>query len=74
MKQKFQEGQRFGMLTLIQRTPVTGRKTWWKVRCDCGKVKEIRTDHIASGASRSCGCNKYGVHARRMLALSGPAL
>jgi hypothetical protein len=28
----------------------------WLCRCDCGTERVIRQDHLASGASRSCGC------------------
>ena len=32
-----------------------GRSLWW-CRCECGKQKEIRGDHLSRGLTRSCGC------------------
>ena len=44
---------RFGKLCVIGR--VAGR-SMWLCRCDCGKEKAIRSDHLKSGATTSCGC------------------
>ena len=30
----------------------------WRCRCACGQIIEIRTDHLVSGATSSCGCFK----------------
>lgn len=54
-------GQTFGLLTVIRRgTRRDPRHTYWKVRCRCGKRKEIRSDSLRSGAIRSCGCIPRG--------------
>lgn len=29
---------------------------FWKCRCKCGNVKDIRGDHLRSGHTTSCGC------------------
>lgn len=52
---------RFGRLTAIK--PV-GRKTFpngktstiWLCKCDCGKEKEIISQNLLGGSTRSCGC------------------
>ena len=49
-------GQRFGRLTVIQRAKNKGRRTQWKCRCDCGRIKDVRFDDLRSGKTRSCGC------------------
>ena len=50
-------GQRFGMLTAIERT---GEKrhgcNLWRCKCDCGRETEVVTSALISGNTRSCGC------------------
>jgi len=50
-------GQRFGMLTAIERT---GEKRYgcnlWRCKCDCGKETAVVTSALISGNTRSCGC------------------
>lgn len=49
-------GKRFGRLTVIEllRRGVSG--SIWKVRCDCGQEREVRTGKLRSGEHKSCGC------------------
>lgn len=55
-------GQQFGKLTVID----ISKKVWsgkreryyWKCRCECGNMKDVRTDCLTSGNVRSCGCIK----------------
>ena len=54
-------GDRFGKLTVIGSADNTNRsKGYWKCQCDCGKILDIRTDHLLgqgrSGRTISCGC------------------
>lgn len=42
-------------LTLIEKIPKT-RPTRAIYRCACGTVKELATNNVTSGATRSCGC------------------
>ena len=51
-------GQRFGRLTVIGLADTNTRKTYWVCQCDCGKLKNVRSDSLLSGAIRSCGCMK----------------
>jgi hypothetical protein len=48
----------FGRLRIISVAPKKGkaRQTIWLCQCDCGRQKEIRSDHIKSGLIQSCGC------------------
>lgn len=50
-------GRRFASLTVLRQGPSDSRRrTYWSCRCDCGVTKDIRGDHLPSGAIRSCGC------------------
>jgi hypothetical protein len=49
--------QHFGRLTVLDRADHPGRKAYWRCRCACGVVKEVRGDALrADGGTRSCGC------------------
>ena len=55
---EMQAGDRYGKLTLLEKT---SRKNangcyYWKCQCDCGTVKEIDSSHW--GKTISCGCIK----------------
>ena len=45
-------GQRFGRLVVLDRLP----KQKWKCRCDCGRTNTVRSTHLRSGRTCSCGC------------------
>ena len=53
-------GQRFGKLTVIKfsKDVQSGnrKRKYWLCRCDCGNIKEVRTDCLTSGNVKSCGC------------------
>lgn len=51
-------GQRFGRLTVIGLKDTNTRKTFWICQCDCGNLKEVRSDSLIAGNIRSCGCLK----------------
>lgn len=56
-------GIRFGKWTVLYQvnTP-SGRKstknTWWRVKCDCGKEKDVIGTSLRQNQSTSCGCVK----------------
>lgn len=56
-KIKDRTGERFGRLVIIE---FTGKDGWgkpkWKVRCDCGKQKNVSYSNLRSGQINSCGC------------------
>ena len=56
-------GDVFGRLTLLALEEGSKPKKW-RCRCECGTVKVVRQDHIRSGASRSCGCERNKAHRR----------
>lgn len=49
-------GQRFGKLTVLERTENIGTSAGWRCRCDCGKETVVRTASLRSGGTKSCGC------------------
>lgn len=56
-------GQRFGRWTVLEYAGYdNGVK--WKCRCECGRVKIVRSDHLRYGKSTSCGCFKGEVTAK----------
>lgn len=59
-------GERFGYLTVIDLVRVdkgTYKKTYFKVKCDCGNTKEIGAGYVKSTAI-SCGCKTNELKAK----------
>lgn len=52
-------GQRFGKLTVTAPAGNIGDRTAWFCRCDCGRETVVKTCHLRSGHTKSCGC-QYG--------------
>ena len=53
------KGKRFGRLTVLYRDMQhhgNKSRTYWVCRCDCGRLKAIRSDELRSGLVVSCGC------------------
>jgi hypothetical protein len=51
------EGRRYGRLVVIKEASGSiPKRRKWLCQCDCGKTKEVRQDHLSSGATTSCGC------------------
>ena len=51
------QGLHFGRLTVIE-LHSTGKHTFWKCACDCGKIFIVSTGNLCSGRTISCGCFK----------------
>lgn len=49
-------GQRFGMLTVIERAENIGGRAAWLCKCDCGGTKIVRSSNLQKGKTQSCGC------------------
>lgn len=56
MTAKSLTGQVFGRLTVLERMEKRGHGYMWNCRCECGKQKAVRADHLKNGAVVSCGC------------------
>jgi hypothetical protein len=48
-------GKVFTRLTVLSLERKTNF-TWWRCRCECGKEKVIRRDHLVDGSTTSCRC------------------
>lgn len=51
-------GQKFGKLTVLSPAENIGSRTAWLCRCECGRETVVKTYHLRSGHSKSCGCTK----------------
>lgn len=51
-------GQRFGSLTVLEKTEkrTSNRSVLWRCRCDCGKEVLLGRNVLTSGNTTSCGC------------------
>lgn len=50
-------GQRFGMLTVIEKTGLDGKgRSRWLCKCDCGGTSIVRLSDLRGGQTKSCGC------------------
>lgn len=50
-------GQKFGRLTVLERTGnSTDGKARWICECECGNVLVVQGNHLREGVTRSCGC------------------
>jgi len=53
--------KKFGKLTVLSfdRKNKKGQ-SYWNCKCDCGKEKKVRGDHLLNSETKSCGCNNRG--------------
>ena len=69
MKASDLKGQRFGMLTVIERAgsyrhdtlqvygpPLHATFSTWLCKCDCGREKVVLGTNLKGGRTKSCGC------------------
>lgn len=49
-------GQKFNLLTVIDRAESNNGKTYWNCICDCGTKTVVSGSNLRSGAVKSCGC------------------
>jgi hypothetical protein len=57
-KAKDLQGQRFGRLLVLSRSPNLGKNVAWYCLCDCGKEKAISASVLYGNITKSCGCLK----------------
>jgi hypothetical protein len=47
-------GQRFGLLTALERLPPWKDRTMWRCRCECGNERNVSTYELQSGRAKRC--------------------
>ena len=53
-------GQRFGLLTVVDRSDVQKNgKAYWKCLCECGNSTIVSGSNLRSGVVKSCGCLRH---------------
>lgn len=69
-------GQQFGRLEVIAclglRAVGKQAAMFWRCRCKCGKVREVRGGHLIGGKIVSCGCFRADPNVRRLAAFEIP--
>ena len=55
-------GKKFGKLTVIKQLESRKERSNWLCQCDCGNFKEVTSDLLIKGETKSCGClnSSYG--------------
>lgn len=67
MKYKDMKGQRFGQLTVIEKTTERSAKgqVYWVCKCDCGRFLLVRGDNLRTGNTTKCSeCKGKGIRSR----------
>lgn len=49
-------GQKFGRLTVIERTESSNKNIKWLCECECGGIVSVFGTDLKSGKTQSCGC------------------
>lgn len=49
-------GQKFGLLTVLERDVSRKNKVYWICQCDCGKIVSVESYNLRKGITKSCGC------------------
>ena len=58
-------GQKFGRLTVVEFCGVSNHKARWKCVCDCGLTVIAPANNLRSGNTKSCGCLRREMTAKR---------
>lgn len=66
-------GRKLGRWTVIRRaapkfSPNGLRLVMWVCICDCGTIRNVRSDYLRYGRSKSCGCLHSELSSKRMTA------
>ena len=56
MKKYIKPGDKYHRWTVISKDEQKTIRTKWICLCDCGNKKLVQSNHLTSGASKSCGC------------------
>lgn len=61
----------FGDLTVLYRAANRGKHAYWACECVCGRIAEVKGDHLKSGAIHSCGCDNRRKSSRHSISANG---
>lgn len=59
-------GQKFGRLTVIERTKNYKGRVFWKCLCECGNYCYISTKTLRNNTAKSCGCLRIDLLKQRV--------
>lgn len=62
-------GQKFNMLTVLEKAPSRNNNVMWLCKCDCGNTTEVSTYSLRTGHTKSCGCLKLRPKAQDLTGL-----
>ena len=63
-------GQKYGHLVVLGPAENIGERTAWLCQCDCGRQVVVKTHHLRSGHTKSCGCQNGPGGPRNALGLT----
>ena len=66
-------GKKFGRLTPLRIVSMQGREPVWECLCDCGQTKNVATHYLLNGDTKSCGCLRRELAAKKNKGKFGPA-
>ncbi len=55
---KIHFGEKYNKLLVLSLGEIRKRRKYFLCKCDCGRIVEIRIDHVLSGNSKCCGCSR----------------
>lgn len=60
------KGQKFGKLTVIERTYNSKHKAaQWRCKCECGNEVIVSSNNLRTGHTKSCGCSRKETNSKR---------
>lgn len=72
MRKKFNPGDRFGRLVIVEKTERRqGSHAMYLCKCDCGGTKTVQSANLTNGNTRSCGCLATETNLRRLTTHGG---
>lgn len=51
-------GQKFGLLTVIDKAGSSSNATYWRCLCECGNTVKVSGGNLKTGHTTSCGCKR----------------
>src|SRR5687767_9949817 len=57
-------GHKYGRWTVLKESGRLHGGATWLCRCECGKEKVLKGNHLRTGSTRSCGCFNLEVRSR----------